>query len=191
MHPSPSQAQGTTPSSSKKEFYEREQVLALHAGVGAFNVVPLDDGFNDVRQRHEYFDNDSQTADGQREARRNDGDLAVADAVHDNDNDNNAIIPSATEYDPDSKSSPISKHRWFRLYGFAGSSILLVIIVVSISIAVTRNNRKRNNQISADGSRSQTTFPTPGPTTAREGEGILGELINISSIEKLNDPNSA
>eukprot|EP00550_Attheya_septentrionalis_P007056 CAMPEP_0198281668 /NCGR_PEP_ID=MMETSP1449-20131203/1589_1 /TAXON_ID=420275 /ORGANISM="Attheya septentrionalis, Strain CCMP2084" /LENGTH=253 /DNA_ID=CAMNT_0043977565 /DNA_START=202 /DNA_END=959 /DNA_ORIENTATION=- len=117
------------------------------------------------------------------------GDLAVADAVHDDD----VFIPSATQYDPDSKSksSPISKHRQFRRYGFAGIYILLVIIVVSISIAVTRNNRKSDNQISADGSGSQTTFPTPGPTTGREGEGILGELIKISSIEKLNDPNSA
>eukprot|EP00978_Attheya_sp_CCMP212_P001284 scaffold2665_cov64-Attheya_sp.AAC.1 len=194
-------SQGKNPSSSKKSFDRREQ--ALHAGVGAFHVVTLDDGFNEVRQRHEHFNdhishNDRQTAesetaqfesanDGQREARRNDRDLTVADAVHDND----AFIPSATEYDPDSKSSPISKHRRFRLNGFAGIYILLVIIVVSISIAVTRNNRKSDNQISADASESQTSLPTPGPTTAREGEGILGELIKISSIEKLNDPNSA
>eukprot|EP00978_Attheya_sp_CCMP212_P005071 scaffold11219_cov35-Attheya_sp.AAC.1 len=198
-------SQGNTHSKA----FRRDQ--ALHAGVGAFHVIPTEH-FDDHSSH-----NDHQTAaenaqfesanDVRREARRNDidhlddeeerntvvecgkeyGDLAVADAVHDND----AFIPSATEYDPDSKSSPISKHRRFRRYGFAGICILLVIIVVSISIAVTRNNRKSDDQISDDASGSQTTFPTPGPTTAREGEGILGELIKISSIEKLNDPNAA
>eukprot|EP00978_Attheya_sp_CCMP212_P005336 scaffold11918_cov54-Attheya_sp.AAC.1 len=205
-------SQGKNPLSSKKLIHRREQ--ALHAGVGAFHVIPIEH-FDDHSSHNDRQTAESETAqfessdDGRREAGRNDiahlddeeerstavecgrehGDLAVADAVHDND----AFIPSATEYDPDSKSSPISKHRPFRLYGFAGIYILLVIIVVSISIAVIRNNSKSDNQISADADASgtQTTFPTPGPTNSREGEGILEELIKISSIEKLNDPNSA
>eukprot|EP00978_Attheya_sp_CCMP212_P000623 scaffold1208_cov31-Attheya_sp.AAC.1 len=180
-------SQGKTPSSSKKLIHRREQ--ALHAGVGAFHVIPAEQ-FDDHSSHNDRQTAESETAqfesadDGRREAGRNDidhlddeeerstaveygreyGDLAVADAV---DNDD-AFIPSATEYDPDSKSSPISKHRRFRRYGFAGICILLVIIVVSISIAVTRNNRKSDNQILADASESQTTFPTPGPTTSRE-----------------------
>jgi hypothetical protein len=160
----------------------------LHAGVGTFH----DEISHTARQTAEYetapFESDEEERNTAVEYGKEYGDLAVADAVHDDD----AFIPSATQYDPDSKSSAISKHRRFRRYGFAGIYILLVIIVVlSISIAVTRNNRKSDNQISADGSGSQTTFPTPGPTTVREGEGILGELIKISSVEKLNDPNSA
>eukprot|EP00978_Attheya_sp_CCMP212_P030737 scaffold114160_cov40-Attheya_sp.AAC.1 len=187
-------ADGTRPTRTKRLLSTSTTDGALQPGVGAFNVVPLYDGFDDHNSHNDRQTAKSETAqfesanDGPREARRNDGDLAVADAVHDND----AFIPSATQYNPGhSKSSPLSQNRRLRLYGFAGIYILLVIIVVSIIIAVIRNNRKSDNQILDDGSGSQTTFPTPGPTTAREGEGILGELINISSIEKLNDPNSA
>eukprot|EP00978_Attheya_sp_CCMP212_P025481 scaffold82038_cov74-Attheya_sp.AAC.2 len=205
-------SQGKTPSSSTKSDHRRDQ--ALHAGVGAFHVIPTEH-FDDHSSHNDRQTAESEAAqfesvdDVQREARRNDiphlddeeerntavelecgceyGDMAVADAVHDND----VFIPSATQYDPDSKSSPISKHRPFRRYGFAGIYVLLVVIVVSISIAVIRNNSKSDNQIAADASGSQTIFPTPGPTTSREFEGIFGELIKISSIEKLNDPNSA
>uniref|UniRef100_A0A7S2UJX2 Uncharacterized protein n=1 Tax=Attheya septentrionalis TaxID=420275 RepID=A0A7S2UJX2_9STRA len=188
------QSQGKTPSSLKKSIHRRDH--ALNAGVGAFHVMPIehfdDDSSHNDRQTAEYetaqFESDEEERNTAAvEYGKEYGDLAVADAVHDDD----AFIPSATQYDPDSKLSPISKDRRFRRYGFAGIYILLVIIVVSVSIAVIRNNRKSDNQIAADGSGSQTTFPTPGPTTGREGEGILGELIKISSIEKLNDPNSA
>eukprot|EP00978_Attheya_sp_CCMP212_P048859 scaffold585624_cov59-Attheya_sp.AAC.1 len=215
MHPS----QGNT-ASSKKLIHRREQALNAGVGAFHVIPIPLDDGFNAESQQHErrrrrqrrntrpkdsaHFDDEEERNTvvpvergrecGQLSTDRNrrgtgeseQGDLAVADAVHYNDE----VIPYATEYDPDSK-PPLFKNRRFRLYGFAVMFILFVIIVGIISIEVIQN-RQTNKQISADASGSQTTFPTPGPTNAgREAEGILGELVKISSIEKLNDPNSA
>jgi hypothetical protein len=118
-------------------------------------------------------------------------DIAIADAVY-NDNTNTPIT-DATQYDPDS-TSPLHKTRLFRLFGFAGLyTVQVIIVMVCLIIAVTWNNRKSDKIISADASGSPTTtFPTPGPTAGREDdEGILGQLMKISSIDKLNDPNSA
>jgi hypothetical protein len=65
--------------------------------------------------------------------------------------------------------------------------------MVCLIVAVTWNNRKSGKIISVDASGSPTTtFPTPGPTTGREDkDGIMGQIMKISSIDKLNDPNSA
>eukprot|EP00978_Attheya_sp_CCMP212_P040564 scaffold222446_cov34-Attheya_sp.AAC.1 len=96
-------SKGNTPSSSKKLIHRREQ--ALHAGVGAFHVIPTEQ-FDDHSSHNDRRTAESETAqfesanDGRREARRNDiahlddeeerntavecgkeyGDLAVADA---------------------------------------------------------------------------------------------------------------
>jgi hypothetical protein len=117
------------------------------------------------------------------------GGLAVAIAVEEGDD---TFIPAAIQYDPDSK-PPIFKNRRFRLYGVTGI-LLLVIIVVGVSIAVSKNvslKNKSSKQVLFDGSGVPTFSPTLAPTTGREGEGLIGEFAKISSIEKLNDPNSA
>jgi hypothetical protein len=163
---------------------------ALRAGVGAYHVViHRDDKSSHVDRQNAQSETETETASTTQIDTADDPDLAIADPVHDND----AIItpvPSTTQYDPDSKSPP-HKNRLICLFGFAALYTVQVIIVACLIIAVIWSNRKNDKVISADASGSPTMFPTPGPTTGREGEGILGELMKISSIEKLNDPNSA
>ena len=177
-------------SKSKKLIHHR--VDASCAGVGAYHVNFVDlDNSHDDRQTSE-----SETATTQIEietANAGNLDIAIADAVY--DDDTITPITKATQYDPDSPSpSPLHKNRLLRLFGFAGLyTVQFIIVMVCLIIAVTWNNRKSDKIISADASGSPTTtFPTPGPTTGREDEeGILGQLMKISSIDKLNDPNSA
>lgn len=99
--------------------------------------------------------------------------LAVAVAVEDDEED--AFIPAAIEYDPDAK-PPIYKNRRFRLYGML-SCILVTAVAVAVSVGVTLN--KPNNG------------PTLAPTSFRETIGIQEQLISVVGAEKLNDAESA
>jgi hypothetical protein len=101
----------------------------------------------------------------------NDG-LAVAVAVEDDEED--AFIPAAIEYDPDAK-PPIYKNRRFRLYGML-SCVLVTVVAIAVSVGVTSN--KTNND------------PTPAPSSFRETIGIQEQLISVVGTEKLNDPDS-
>jgi hypothetical protein len=72
--------------------------------------------------------------------------------------------------------------------------LLLVIAVVCVSIAASKNasvKNKRSKQALIDASGVLNVSPTLAPTTVREGDSLFGEFAKISSIEKLNDPNSA
>jgi hypothetical protein len=99
--------------------------------------------------------------------------LAVAVAVEDDEED--AFIPAAIEYDPDAK-PPIYKNRRFRLYGML-SCILVTVVAIGVSVGVTSN--KPNNG------------PTLAPTSFRETIGMQEQLIAVVGAEKLNDDKSA
>jgi hypothetical protein len=94
--------------------------------------------------------------------------LAVAVAVQDDEED--AFIPAAIEYDPDAK-PPIYKNRRFRLYSVL-SCIVVTVVAIGVSVGVTRN--KPNNA------------PTAAPTSFRETIGIQEQLIAVVGEERLN-----
>lgn len=95
--------------------------------------------------------------------------LAVAVAVDEEEDD--AFIPAAIEYDPDAK-PPIYKNRRFRLYSLL-SCIVVTVVAVAVSVAVTSN--KPNND------------PTPAPTSYRETLGIQEQLVAVVGEEKLSE----
>ena len=103
-----------------------------------------------------------------------DENLAVAVAITENEED--AFIPAAIEYDPDSK-PPIYKNRRFRFY-FAAAAFLLVAIGVSVALGVTSS------------SNDATPSPTPAPTSLREALGIQDQLISVVGETSIDDSNS-
>ena len=99
-----------------------------------------------------------------------DDDLAVAIAVTEEEED--AFIPAAVEYEPDAK-PPIYKNRRFRLYaGFA--VVLLVVIVVATVIGVTQTA-------------SGPAPPTFAPTSYRDSIGIRDQIVSIIGKERMAD----
>eukprot|EP00978_Attheya_sp_CCMP212_P039509 scaffold206203_cov57-Attheya_sp.AAC.1 len=115
------------------------------------------------------------------------GDLAVAFAVNDEDN---AFIPSAIEYDPNKK-PPIYQNRRFRLYLGTGC-LLLIMIIVAVSFAVVKqfeNTRNSDNSVGNQITESPSISPTPAPTTA-SFQGMLVEISKLTSMALLNDINT-
>lgn len=100
--------------------------------------------------------------------------LAVAVAVSGEEED--AFIPAAIEYDPDSK-PPIFRNRRFRFYCIA-ATILLAAIAVGAALGVTASKDT--------GSKA----PTPAPSTYRESLGIIDQLISVVGEASLADPDS-
>ena len=98
--------------------------------------------------------------------------LAVAVAVAEDEDE--AFIPSAVEFDPDSK-PPIYKNRRFRFYHIA-ATILLAAVGVGAALTVTTS---RANQNSA---------PTAAPTTEREGLGIAQIIMSVVGEAGMADP---
>jgi hypothetical protein len=100
--------------------------------------------------------------------------LAVAVAVSQDEED--AFIPSAIEYDPDSK-PPIYKNRRFRFYLIA-ASILLVVIGVGASLGAVKAINKDNQA------------PTAAPTSLREGRIVdqLEQLVGEASLSDHKSP---
>jgi hypothetical protein len=94
--------------------------------------------------------------------------LAVAVAVQDDEDD--AFIPAAIEYDPDAK-PPIYKNRRFSLYSIL-SCVVITVVAIAVSVAVTSN--KPNND------------PTPAPTSYRETVGIQEQLVAVVGEQKLS-----
>ena len=100
--------------------------------------------------------------------------LAVALAIEEDEEE--AFIPAAIEYDPDSK-PPIYKNRRVRLYS-AMSVVLLVVIVVGVTIGV----------MTTGGGSEQA--PTLAPTTVREGLGIHEQITAVVEFEAINSLDS-
>ena len=100
--------------------------------------------------------------------------LAVAHAVEEEEED--AFIPSAVEFDPDAK-PPMYRNRRFRLYAFLG---IFVLVAVGIGAAVG---------ITA-GKDDEYTGPTSAPTSYRESLGIRAQVERIAGIEETEDENS-
>lgn len=103
-----------------------------------------------------------------------DDNLAVAVAVSGEEED--AFIPAAIEYDPDSK-PPIFRNRRFRFYVIAGS-ILLIAIGVGAALGVTTSGSSSNGA------------PTASPKTAREKLEISKLLISVVGKTSIDDPSS-
>ena len=99
--------------------------------------------------------------------------LAVAIAIADEEEE--AFIPAAIQYDPDAK-PPIYKNRRVRLYSFM-ACILLLVIVVGATVGAT----------SGSGGAVQ---PTPAPTTVRESLGIQAQITAVVGEAALADPKS-
>jgi hypothetical protein len=97
--------------------------------------------------------------------------LAVAIAVADDEED--AFIPAAIEFDPDSK-PPLYKNRRFRFYLIA-AIILLAAVGVGTALTVTSAQKE--------------FAPTMAPTTKREG-GIMEQALTIVGSSALEDPKS-
>jgi len=101
--------------------------------------------------------------------------LAVAFAVTEEDED--AFIPAAVEYDPDAK-PPVYKNRRFRLYSFF-AFIVLVVLAVATAIIVTVT--KEDDYVP----------PSSAPTAFREGIGIAEQIERLVGSDVLKDENSA
>jgi hypothetical protein len=115
------------------------------------------------------------------------GDLAVAFAVNDEDN---SFIPSAIEYDPNKK-PPIYQNRRFRLYLGTGC-MLLIMIIVAVSFAVVKQFENTSNSANSVGNEiteSPSISPTPAPTTA-SFQGMLVEISKLTAVALLNDTNT-
>ena len=105
-----------------------------------------------------------------------DNKLAVATAVVEEEEED-AFIPAAVEFDPDAKPS-LYKSRRFRLYGCLG--FLLVLVAIVAIVIPTQVTNKGNNM---DG-------PTSAPTTYRESLGIQEQLEKFVGSTKLYDVGS-
>lgn len=102
--------------------------------------------------------------------------LAVAVPVNEDERD--AFIPSAVEYDPDAKPPRHSSKR-FRYY--AGLAIfVLVAAAIAAAVGVTLGQKKALEE--------QT--PTAAPTTTREGLGIRATVQNLVGEEALTNEKS-
>lgn len=102
--------------------------------------------------------------------------LAIAVAVEEDPDD--IFIPSAIEYDPDSK-PPVYKNRRFRLYGFLACAI---VVLVAIGAAVTGTLGRDDGAGDFE--------PTAAPTTYRESLGIEAQVKRVVGGELLEDPES-
>jgi hypothetical protein len=100
--------------------------------------------------------------------------LAVAFAVTEEEDD--AFIPAAVEYDPDAK-PPIYKNRRFRVYAFF-AFIVLVVAVVGAVVGIT---------VSKD---DDFIAPTSAPTRIREGLGIEEQIERLVGSTVLEDEDS-
>jgi hypothetical protein len=100
--------------------------------------------------------------------------LAVAVPVTEEDDD--AFIPAAVEYDPDAK-PPIYKNRRFRMYAFF-ACIVLVVVAVGAAVGVTVT--KDDGYIA----------PTSAPTQLREGLGIEEQIERLVGSAALEDDDS-
>lgn len=105
-----------------------------------------------------------------------DGRLAVAQAVEEEEEEDDAFIPAALEYDPDSKPA-LHKTKRFRLWALLGFLFLAGGVVAAILIPT------QMNQANMD-------MPTPAPTTYRESLGIQEKIENIVGTEVLEDEDS-
>ena len=100
--------------------------------------------------------------------------LAVAVAVEDDEEE--AYIPAAIEYDPDAK-PPMFRERRYRLYAFICFFVLLAGSVgAAIGIVVSRGE--------------EPTIPTPAPTFPRQNIGIEETILRIVDAEELRDVSS-
>jgi hypothetical protein len=102
--------------------------------------------------------------------------VVVAIAVEEDDED--AFIPAAVEYDPDAKPS-IYKNRRFRLYGVLACSLLFVLLAGVVGIL----SQKEETIVTVD--------TTTVPTNPRWNLGIREQLELVVGSEKLSDEESA
>ena len=118
--------------------------------------------------------NDEEFTDENAEGRKNN--LAVAVAVEE---DNNAFIPSAVEYDPDAK-LPVYKNHRFRVYSLLSCTILIIMVACSIAVfAVLEKDRSSANMV-----------PTEAPTCLRCTSEFIEYIELEVGIQKLSDPTS-
>jgi hypothetical protein len=103
--------------------------------------------------------------------------LAVAVAVKEDEDD--AYIPAAVEYDPDAK-PPLYRNRRFRLYSLLACTLIVVMIAGVVGLL------SQQKKEAPDQDEAATTAPTrPGSS------GILEQLELIVGSEVLNDPEGA
>jgi len=113
--------------------------------------------------------------------------LAVAVAVSPDEDE--AFIPAAIEYDPDSK-PPLLKNRRFRLYTCA-AAILLVVAVAGVVVGVTMNTSKKGETELeyVDATPRPTASPTPQPTPAFYLDAVGDTIYNLVG-DKMYDEGS-
>ena len=105
-----------------------------------------------------------------------DNKLAVATAIVEEEED--AFIPAAIEYDPDAK-PPLYRNRRFRLYGFL--AVVLVIFVTVVAIVIPTQVTNTDDDFG----------PTMAPTTFRESLGIQEQIEKYVGNAKLYDSNTS
>ena len=113
--------------------------------------------------------------------------LAVAVAVSPDEDE--AFIPAAIEYDPDSK-PPLIKNRRFRLYTCA-ACILLVVVVCGVVVGVTMNTAKKGqfDLEYVNATDRPTGSPTPAPTPAFFLDAVGDTIFNLVG-DKMYDQGS-
>ena len=98
--------------------------------------------------------------------------LAVALAIEEDDEEEEAFIPAAIQYNPDAK-PPLYKNRRVRLYS-AMTIILLIVIVVGVTVGV----------MTTGGGSEQA--PTLAPTTVRDSLGIHEQITAVVQLEAIS-----
>eukprot|EP00566_Odontella_aurita_P004182 CAMPEP_0113600098 /NCGR_PEP_ID=MMETSP0015_2-20120614/42522_1 /TAXON_ID=2838 /ORGANISM="Odontella" /LENGTH=1207 /DNA_ID=CAMNT_0000508325 /DNA_START=54 /DNA_END=3677 /DNA_ORIENTATION=+ /assembly_acc=CAM_ASM_000160 len=133
---------------------------------------PVDSGGGSIDANHLAYNDAPESADG----------LAVAVAVSPDEDE--AFIPAAIEFDPDSK-PPLYKNRRFRMYSIA-AAILLVLVVVAVVVAVVFNTKDQSTKIvEVDQASLRIAAPTPQPTSSRWRMGVREQVEELVGVDKV------
>ena len=112
----------------------------------------------------------------------NEGELAVAIAIGESEENNH--LPSAVEFDPDSKPA-LYKRRRFRMYGLVASCLLLVAIVVVAIVCSVVLGKPTSRGVFL--TQSPTMAPTMAPTSQKQQDFMsyfarqLGNVVYYQS----------
>lgn len=114
------------------------------------------------------------------------GKLAVAIAITEEEDDD--IIPSAIEYDPDAK-PPLIRNRRFRLYSLVACMLMVVVVGAVAGLMAHQKKEQDEPQSIATESPGLETSETGAPTRVG-ANGIIEQLELIVGSEVLMDPSS-
>ena len=102
--------------------------------------------------------------------------LAVAVAINPDEEDDDVLF-TAFEYDPDSK-PPLYKNRRVRMYSICAICLVIVVVIATVSGVVSRTE-KDTVTVYVDGTGVPTSSPTYAPTTVGWTMGVRDQLESL------------